>query len=329
MFHNYLITALRNFTHHKLYSFINISGLTVGLTCAIFIILFVRDQLSYDRWIPDTDNLYRVERTIVMPGARFPGGGITFPLPQAMLEQIPEVRARIRLQRNQVTVLVGNRQFAETMDSVDPNFFQVIKLPLVEGNPASVFAEPNSVVLSETRARKYFGTTPAAGRTIVISASYCEGKLSEGDRHNCNMPSRQDLIGQGLTQQEVEYVDTQLSRPSYYSNQLSEYESFAPKGGRAPSAEGVDGVQERQRARTFGDLPLEVLTAAVTFDIPMISEPGNMAIEDLWRLGHDKLAARSTRGEVIVIPNSHHMIELDQPQAVVTAIRKAVLEVRQ
>ena len=115
MFQNYLITALRNFTRHKLYSFINIAGLTVGLTCAIFIILFVKDQLSYDRWIPDTQNLYRVERTIYMPGSgRFPGSKITFPLPQAMLEQIPGVRARTRLARNSVTVLVGNRQFAES-----------------------------------------------------------------------------------------------------------------------------------------------------------------------------------------------------------------------
>ena len=63
MFRNYLITALRNFTRHKLYSFINIAGLTVGLTCAIFIILFVRDELSYDNWIPGTENLYRVEVT--------------------------------------------------------------------------------------------------------------------------------------------------------------------------------------------------------------------------------------------------------------------------
>src|SRR6185437_10666241 len=73
MLHNYLITALRNFTRHKLYSFINIAGLTVGLTCAIFIILFVRDQLSYDRWIPDTENLYRVELSFHLPGQRSNG----------------------------------------------------------------------------------------------------------------------------------------------------------------------------------------------------------------------------------------------------------------
>ena len=68
MIRNYLIIALRNLARHKLYSFINIAGLTVGLTCAIFIILFVRDQLSYDRWIPGTENLYRVEETLNTPG---------------------------------------------------------------------------------------------------------------------------------------------------------------------------------------------------------------------------------------------------------------------
>ena len=68
MFKNYLVTALRNVVRHKLYSFINIAGLTVGLTCAIFIILFVRDQLSYDRWIPGTENLYRLEVSLQLPG---------------------------------------------------------------------------------------------------------------------------------------------------------------------------------------------------------------------------------------------------------------------
>ena len=68
MLQNYLVTALRNFTRHKLYSIINIAGLTVGLACAIFIILFVRDELSYDKWIPGAENLYRVEVTFRIPG---------------------------------------------------------------------------------------------------------------------------------------------------------------------------------------------------------------------------------------------------------------------
>jgi len=193
MFKNYLITALRNFSRHKLYSFINIAGLTVGICCVIFIILFVRDQLSYDRWIPDTDHLYRVEQTHHIPGqppAQF--SKIPYPAVQAMLEQIPEVRARTRLLQNQVTVLVGNRQFPETVDSVDPNFFQVIKLPLAAGNPASVFAEPNSIVLSETRAHKYFGNESPLGKTILISASYCDDHGS-----NCQ-PLQYPLVVTGI-----------------------------------------------------------------------------------------------------------------------------------
>ena len=89
MFHNYIVTALRNIRRHKLYSFINIAGLTVGLACAIFIILFVRDQLSYDRWIPGTENLYRLEMSLNLPGkppalnAKSP-----FAAAQAMRDQI-------------------------------------------------------------------------------------------------------------------------------------------------------------------------------------------------------------------------------------------------
>jgi len=158
MIGNYLIVALRNLARHRLYSFINIAGLTVGLTCAIFVILFVRDQLSYDRWIPGTEHLYRLEEAVTLPGKPLrQSARIPFAATQAMLDQIPEVQARTRLIRRSATIIVGNRQFPQIVDTVDPNFLQVIKLPLVAGDPALVFAKPESVVLSETTARKYFG----------------------------------------------------------------------------------------------------------------------------------------------------------------------------
>src|ERR1700761_4127165 len=110
MFHNYLITALRNVFRHKLYSFINIVGLTVGLACAIFIILFVRDELSYDRWIPGTENLYRVEVTYLVPGQPpIVASESPFPAPNALLAQLPEVKAATQLQRYQMTVAKGDR----------------------------------------------------------------------------------------------------------------------------------------------------------------------------------------------------------------------------
>ncbi len=75
MFRNYLTIALRNLVRHKLYSVINIAGLAVGLACVLFIILFARDELSYDTWVPDTANLYRLEMTIHVAQPRADGPG--------------------------------------------------------------------------------------------------------------------------------------------------------------------------------------------------------------------------------------------------------------
>lgn len=175
MFQNYLVTALRNLLRYRLYSFINIAGLTVGLTCSIFVILFVRDQLSYDRWMPGSENLYRVENTINLPGKPPKRWAMSpFPATQAMLDQIPEVEARTRLARRSTTVLVENRQFPQRVAIVDPNFLQLIRLPLVAGDSASVFAKPESVIISQTTARKFFGNVPPMGKTLVISGQQCD-----------------------------------------------------------------------------------------------------------------------------------------------------------
>src|SRR5215469_17171136 len=101
MFRNYLTIALRNIIRHKLYSFINIAGLAVGLTCVILIALFVRDELSYDKWIAGSENLWRVEVTYHAPGRSEPiiTAQIPMPIPVAMHEQIPEVRSATRLVR--------------------------------------------------------------------------------------------------------------------------------------------------------------------------------------------------------------------------------------
>src|ERR1700729_455937 len=135
LFRHYLVAASRNLVRHKLYSFINIVGLSVGLACAIFITLFLRDEVSYDRWIPDSANLYRAEVTFHAPGrAPFSYATTPFPLLRAMQDTFPEVKATTPLVPEPMTVTIGNRQFLETIAAVDPNFFQVIKLPLVVGD---------------------------------------------------------------------------------------------------------------------------------------------------------------------------------------------------
>ena len=84
MFRNYLTIALRNIVRHKLYSFINIAGLAVGLTCVILIAIFVQDELSYDKWIPGSANLWRFEVTFHVPGRSDPINLAQTPMPIPM-----------------------------------------------------------------------------------------------------------------------------------------------------------------------------------------------------------------------------------------------------
>ena len=180
MFRNYIVTALRNIIRHKLYSFINIGGLAVGLACVILISAVYPGRISYDKWIPDTENLYRVEKTSYIPGREpFAVARVPFLMPAAMRDEIPEVTAMTRLNYNFMTLFAGDRQFRENVAEVDPNFFGIIKLPLAKGDPDRVFKIPESLVLSESAAQKYFGTTDAIGKIIRTT-----DELRVGRRHN-------------------------------------------------------------------------------------------------------------------------------------------------
>jgi putative ABC transport system permease protein len=174
MFRNYLTVALRNLIRQKLYSAITIGGLAVGLACVLFIVLFVRDELSYDKWLPGTANLYQLEVTFLAPG-RPPQGFATVPylLPQAMHEQIPEVSAFTRFSRQSTTVNVDGRQFFETVLVAEPNFFRIIRLPFISGDPGQALSQPESVVLSESTARKYFGSANPVGRILSVPKASC------------------------------------------------------------------------------------------------------------------------------------------------------------
>jgi putative ABC transport system permease protein len=176
MLRHYLQVALRGFVRHKLYTVINVIGLSVALTCIIFIILFVRYELSYDQWIPQTQLLYRVEGTMRMPGARPASSASTpYPLGVAMGEQVSGVTGVTHLLAPRALTLThGERQFLQqNVDFVDSNFFTTIRLPFLEGDPRSALSQPESVVLSDSAAREYFGNTDPMGRTLTTNRGSC------------------------------------------------------------------------------------------------------------------------------------------------------------
>ncbi len=174
MFRNYLTVALRNIVRHKLYSFINMAGLAIGLACVIFVILFVRDEMSYDKWIPDTENLYRLELTVLIPDRPpLALAMVPYPMPQVMHDEIPGVVGETRLHVMGMTLSAGDKQFSEDVNSVDPGFFTLIRLPFIMGDPATVFRNPQSLVLTQSAARKYFGDSNPIGRVLETVRSNC------------------------------------------------------------------------------------------------------------------------------------------------------------
>lgn len=174
MFRHYLTVALRTFARQRLYSFVNIAGMMVGLTCAIFIFMFLRDELSYDAWQPDSKNIYQLTTSFHLPGGgedlQMPTA--PYPLGQAMKDSITDIDTIVRLSEGAETVRVGNKQFQENITSVDANFFSVIKMPALYGNPAAALAQPNNVVITQRLAQKYFGTDNSIGRTLTIQGKY-------------------------------------------------------------------------------------------------------------------------------------------------------------
>jgi len=179
MFRNYLVIAARNIARHKLYSAINIAGLAVGLACAVLIMLFVRDELSYDSWIPGSDKLWRVETTFHVPGRPdIVTAQTTMPLTVAMHAAIPEITSQTRLAQEHMTMTSGDKQFLETVAAVEPNFLQVIPLPLVSGDPRTVLSHPDGIVLSQRVARKYFGDADPIGKILSTGRGGCEGDMA-------------------------------------------------------------------------------------------------------------------------------------------------------
>ena len=179
MFRNYLVIALRNIIRHKLYSFINIAGLAIGLSCVILMTLFIRDELSYDKWIPGSDKLYRVEITYHVPNrSDIVLAQTSMPLPLAMRDQIPEVRSATRLTHQGMTMIAGDRQFLEMVAVVDPNFLQVVQLPLVVGDPRAVLSQRDTIVISQRIAHKYFGDADPIGKTLTAGRGRCQQDIA-------------------------------------------------------------------------------------------------------------------------------------------------------
>lgn len=168
MLQNYITVALRNLAKHRLYSFINIAGLAVALACAMLIMLFVRDELSFDKYMPEHERIYRAETTFYPPGRdAMETGSAMYPLADE-LKKLAGVEDATRMSQQGSAVKYGDRQFFEKVIPAQSNFFQLLQFKLLKGDPATVLARPDTAVISESIARKYFGDEDPIGKTLMV-----------------------------------------------------------------------------------------------------------------------------------------------------------------
>jgi putative ABC transport system permease protein len=175
MIWNYLKVTWRNIKRYRGYSFINIVGLAVGLACCILILLWVQDELSYDRFHTNRDDLYRIvsEWRKTEPAVHY--WPVCAPLAPALKEEFPEIirdTRFTRLRRGQL-VRFDNKNFTESqMCLTDPDFFEMFTFPFIQGNAETALSDPSSLVLTEEMAVKYFGTEDPLGKTLNINNEY-------------------------------------------------------------------------------------------------------------------------------------------------------------
>jgi putative ABC transport system permease protein len=170
MLRNYLLTAWRNLLHNRVYSLINIAGLSLGLTSVMLIVLYVKDEVSYDRFHRNVENIYRVATGSDNP--MFAGRrsmGITgFLQGPRFTAKVPGIETFVRVGKGQADV--QTKDGVETINFIyaDSNFFSVFSFPLSSGDPKTALATPDGVVLSEDAAKRQFGTVDAVGKVIYL-----------------------------------------------------------------------------------------------------------------------------------------------------------------
>lgn len=169
MFKNYFKIAMRNLWKSKGFTAINIAGLAIGLACFILIALYVTDELSYDRFNENADRIYRVDADVKFGGNELRLAVASDPMGATLKKDYPQVEEYARIYASEGSKLIkkGNEYIEEDhVAYADSTLFNVFTLPAVAGNTKTALNEPNTVVISASAAKKYFGTVQALGKTI-------------------------------------------------------------------------------------------------------------------------------------------------------------------
>jgi putative ABC transport system permease protein len=167
---NSIKVSLRKIRHQKWYSLISITGLAIGIACSILILLWVQHELSYDRFHKNAENIFRVIMEDHLNDGISVHPWLPFPLGPALQNEFPEIAAVTRYRPDDMVVRYKDKAYTETnFLTVDSSFFKIFSFPFLQGNPAEALADPNSIVIRDTMAGKYFGGEDPIGKILNLS----------------------------------------------------------------------------------------------------------------------------------------------------------------
>jgi len=164
MFKTYIKLAYRNLIKEKTYSVINVLGLTIGLASSILILLWVQNELSYDKFHQNANQIYRITSEFSASKTSANSAG----LPAGLMAQMPVIKNTARVQPANTTLLqIGDKKFEEdNVFYVDPSFMDMFSYPLVKGNPATALKQIDAVLITQVMATKYFGNQDPIGKIL-------------------------------------------------------------------------------------------------------------------------------------------------------------------
>jgi len=179
MLRNYFKIAFRNLWRHRVFSLINILGLTVGMTACFLIFLYVRFELSYDKFHSKGDRIYRIICDIKTPSDIMKPGGPAWAVGAHLMGGFPQVEAAVRTTGDEILVRKGNIKFQEKNSLwADSSFFEMFDFKLIKGNKHTVLNDPLNIVFSESASKKYFGNSDPVGQTVLITGDGLTAKIT-------------------------------------------------------------------------------------------------------------------------------------------------------
>jgi len=264
---SYIRITLRKIRRQKGYSFINIAGLAVGLACSILMMLWVVDEISFDRFHENRKSLYRIitewkTETGMMLDARTPT-----PLGPVIAAEIPEVADVCRYQGNEwYGISLGEKSFFDVIVGIaDPSFFKMFTFPLLKGNPDTALVEPRSIVVTESLARRFFGDEDPMGKILTLPAGITSGDAYTVTGLMRDVPENShlhfDCMIPSINMREYHHVDFENWESTFFYH----YVQLNPQASPSEAAmkmttlvnEKKDGADIALRLQPLGDVHLK------------------------------------------------------------------------